>query len=71
MFMNAFTLETGATNATPQEVADKSVEVKQVSAKPPHLDSSTSFRKTTCASVAPSSYSLSCIGDFFTYLGDV
>jgi len=42
----------------PQEVLHKSVEVKQMSAKPPHLESSTSFRKTTYASDVPSMFVL-------------
>lgn len=45
MFMNTFTLETDTMNTTPPEIVHKSVEVKQESEKPPHFDSSTSFRK--------------------------
>lgn len=68
--MNTVTLETDAMNAALQEVLCKSVEVKQASAKPPHFESST-FRKAMYASDVPPSDSLSYIGDFFRYFGDV
>lgn len=43
--MSTFALAADALNVTPQEVAQKSVEVKQPSAKPPYLESST-FQNT-------------------------
>lgn len=49
MFINTFTLETDTMNATSPEIVHKSVQVKQESAKLPHLESSSSFRKAMCA----------------------
>lgn len=43
-FMNAFALETDTMNATPQEVVHKSAQVRQASARPPHLYNNVCFR---------------------------
>lgn len=56
-------------NTTPKEAAHKSLEMKQASAKLWRLESFPSFKKPIHHSNFPSSYSLSCLSDFFRYLG--